>query len=127
MTASMSDLLTVAKNIVTALNDAARQTLLLVGSQIVEGIVSTGGFLLVGGSGRLCTISVTAAGTTVGGVYDTNVVTSAAASNQLYVIPMAVGVYTIGLPYNLGMVIKTGTGQVVAISYSVGNLARGGQ
>lgn len=123
----MNDLLTAAKNIVSAINDQSRQTLMLAGAQVAEGLASTTGGMVLTGSGRLVNISVVAAGSGAGEVHDTNVATNMTGSNFLCVIPAAVGIYVINMPFNLGIGVKTGTGQVISISYSTGNFARGGQ
>lgn len=127
MDASMNDMLTAIKNIVTAINDQSRQTLLISGSQVAEGLASTAGGMVLTGSGRLVNISVVTAGSGAGEVHDTNVATNMTGANFLCVIPAAVGIYAINMPFNLGIAVKTGTGQVIAISYSIGNVARGGQ
>lgn len=67
--------------------------------------------------GRICSISVTTAGTTVGAVYDSKLTTGNSAKNQLFVIPNTVGVTKLEWPCSVGIVITTGTGQTVSVSY----------
>jgi hypothetical protein len=123
MTASLSDILTAAKNIVTATNNSARQTLLLAGAQVDAGISANRSIL--NGQGRLVTVSVTTAGSTTGTIYDVNGLTSN--NLPLYTIPMAVGTYQVGLPCNFGLLVTPGTGMVVTVSYSAAGVAVGSQ
>jgi hypothetical protein len=121
----MNDLLTVAKNIVTAINDQSRQTLLIAGSQVAEALA--GPALIASGSGRLCVVSVINAGSTPGYFYDRADALTFPNSQLLYTIPATVGVYRVDLPFNLGLAVNPGTGCIVTTSYSIGNVARGGQ
>lgn len=112
--ASLSDLLSVARNIVQAINGAAQTYLSVQGAQDMTGIAAT--TLVKTGQGRVCSVSVTTAGSATGTIYDYASVTSPA--NPLYVIPMAVGVYVVNLPVGLGVVVTPGTGQTLALSFS---------
>jgi|SRR6478609_7768217 len=116
MAASLDEILTAAKNIVTAINNASRQYLIIAGAQIYEKI--TAPTLVVTGHGRLCVVSVYTAGTTVGMAYDATVTTDT--TKPLCSIPMAVGVYRIDLPFDFGLVIVPGTGHGITVSYSAG-------
>lgn len=69
------------------------------------------------GQGRVCSVSVIVAGSTVGAIYDAS---SASNTNsaQIYTIPMTVGTVVVNMPVALGIVVIPGTGQTVAVSYS---------
>jgi hypothetical protein len=66
---------------------------------------------------------VITAGSTVGTIHDSATITNAALANQIAGIPMTVGISFVNLPFNNGLAIKPGTGQVVAVSYSTGAAA----
>jgi hypothetical protein len=125
MTSSMNDMLTVAKNIVTAINDQSRQTLLIAGSQVSEGISTNR--LIATGSGRVCVVSVLAAGSAVGNICDRADANAQPPEQVLFKIPQTIGVYRVDLPFNLGLAVFPGTGQSLTVSYSIGNIARGSQ
>lgn len=68
--------------------------------------------------GRLSSISVLVSGTAVGSANDAATVAAAAATNQVFVIPDAIGKYDVDWPCNTGIVVTPGTGQTIAVSYS---------
>ena len=113
MTASLTDILTATKNIVTALNGAAQQTLLIAGNQVATGIAAA--TLVAAGQGRVATVSVIVAGA-AGKLYDASLAT--ATTNPLAVIPATIGVFVVNLPFNNGLVIAPGAGQTVTVSFS---------
>lgn len=114
MGASLSDIMTTAQNIVTAINSAGRAYLSVHGLQnLAEVSVAT---LVQKIPGRVASISVTTAGSADGALYDS--VLAASPTNQIYVIPMDVGLYVVDLPVNFGIVAVPGTDQVLTISYS---------
>lgn len=112
--ASLSDILTAAKNIVTALNNAAQSYL------NVQGVRNSGSLsaatLVQSGAGRVCVVSVTTAGSATGKIYDATAAT--ATTNPVYVIPTTAGVTVVNIPITNGLVVAPGTGQVVMVSYS---------
>ena len=112
--ASLSDILTAAKNIVTALNNAAQSYL------NVQGVRNSGSLTAATvvqlGVGRLCTVSVTTAGSAAGNIYDAT--SSSATTNPVYVIGTTLGVTVVNIPITNGLVVAPGTGQVVMVSYS---------
>jgi hypothetical protein len=111
---SASDQLTVQRQILQAINNLATTYLQVQGAINKSGIAAA--TLVRSGAGRLCTISVTTAGSSTGAAYDsTNV---AAPLNEIYVIPEAVGLYVVNLPVGIGLVIVPGTSQVLTVSYS---------
>lgn len=111
---SLSDILTVAKNVVTAINGVAQTYLNVQGLQNSGSL--TAATLVQLGSGRVATVSVTVAGSAVGKIYDTN--SAASTTNPVYVIPNTVGVVFVNMPVGIGLVVAPGTGQSVTVSYS---------
>lgn len=111
---SLSDALTVLRNMVQAINGAAQTYLNVQGAQNSSGISAA--TLVKVGAGRVAAISVTTAGTGMGTIYDSSSAT--APLNPIYVIPEAVDRYEVNLPVGIGIVVVPGTDQVLAISYS---------
>jgi hypothetical protein len=114
--ANLSDLLTAAKNIVTAINALAQNYLNVQGLQNFTNV--TVPTVIKASSGRIVRISVTTAGSATGTVYDG--ATLSATSKPLYVIPAAVGTepYEVNLPASFGILVVPGSGQTVAGSWS---------
>jgi len=112
--ASLDDILTVAKNIVTAVNGAAQNYLNVQGAQNAVSISATS--LIKNSAGRLAQVSITVAGSAVGTIYDSTSTTSP--TNPIYTIPNTIGVFFVNLPVSYGIVVKPGTGQTLTISYS---------
>lgn len=69
------------------------------------------------GAVRAARVSVIVAGSAVGSINDTATVAGVSVSNQLFVIPNTVGIYTLDWPCTAGMVVIPGTGQTVAVTY----------
>lgn len=111
---SLSDILTAAKNLVTAVNGVAQAYVGVQGSQNSADISAA--TLIKAGPGRVATIVVTTAGTTDGYIYDAT--NSNATINKIYVIPNTVGATFVNMPVNLGLVVSPGSGQIIAVSYS---------
>lgn len=112
--ASLDDILTTAKNIVTAVNNVAQTYLSVQGAKVVQAIsvptvVSTS-------PGRAARASVTVAGSTPGLVYDSAALTML--SRPIYSIPNTLGDEEINLPVAYGVVVVPGAGQTVTVSYS---------
>lgn len=116
MSASLSDILTTTKNIVTALNGEIVNSTYLAGSKNFTGVSAQ--TIISTSPGRVVTIIVCVAGTTTGSVWDASTLATAIAPRLLYTIPTALGFYTINLPINYGIVITPGTSMVVSGSYS---------
>lgn len=112
--ASLDDILTAAKNVVTAVNGAAQTYLNVQGAQNSGNLTTA--TLVQSGAGRVATVSVTVAGSAVGKIYDANSATST--TNPVYVIPNTVGVVFVNMPVGIGLVVAPGTGQSVTVSYS---------
>jgi len=70
-------------------------------------------------SGWLATISVIAAGSTTGYIYDTNN-SGSLTGNRIYAIPssLGIGIYQIQIPFATGLTIVTGTGSIVSLTYT---------
>ncbi len=114
MAASLSDLLTTAQNIVTAINNAAQVYFNVNGVQSTADI--TAATLVRVGAGRIAVVSVTTAGSAVGHIYDANI--ASATTLPIYTIPTTAGVYVVNLPVTYGIVVAPGSGQHVTVSFS---------
>lgn len=112
--ASLTDLLTAAKNIVTAISNLGQSYVNVQGALSYTNLTTT--TLIHNGPGRICNVIVTVAGSAAGSVYDSS--NAASLTNKVYVIPNTIGVYTVNFPINYGIVIVPGTGQTVSISHS---------
>lgn len=113
MSASLSDILTTAKNLVTAINAVITNYAAIAGSNSLAAIAAPA--VVKAAPGRLCVVSVTTAGTTAGVAYDA---ATASTARPLYAIPNTVGVFVVNLPTNYGLYVVPGSGQVVAVGYS---------
>lgn len=111
---SISDLLSSSQNIATALSNIAQTFLNTVG--VRNKLDISAATLVYTGVGRVCTVVVTAAGTTTGTIYDSN--NAAATTGKIFIIPNTVGVTVVNFPVTAGIVVTPGSGQVVSISYS---------
>ncbi len=112
--ASLSDLLTTAKNIASAINGLAQTYVSVQGARIQQNITATA--LVSSAAGRVATVSVTTAGATDGIIYDAN--DTGTTTRPIYVIDNTVGVVFVNLPVVYGIVVVPGSGQAVSISYS---------
>jgi len=112
--ASMSDILTAAKNIVTAISQLGQNYINIQGAQGKSAL--TAATLLKTSAGRMVAVSVTTAGSTTGAVYDASA--TGVTTNPIFVIPMAIGVYEVGVPTNFGIVIVPGTGMTCTAVFS---------
>jgi hypothetical protein len=114
--ASLSDILTTAKNLVTSVNQLGRTYLSVNG--VARSATLTGTTLVNSGQGRLASISVVVAGSSACVVYDSN--NASSLTSSLAAVTNAIGVTVINMPYNNGLVVVPGTGMTVVISYSEG-------
>lgn len=125
--ATLDDILTTQKNGVVAINAltealnsflAAYQS--STGTSSSAGIASPAGYLIRQGSGRVVTINVLVAGTTLGYVYDLSSVpaTGLSLTKAIAVIPNAVGTYAVNAVYGSGIIVVTGTGQTASLTYA---------
>jgi len=112
--ASLSDLLTTAKNIASAINGVAQTYVAVQGARIQQNITATA--VVNNAAGRLAMVTVTTAGTTVGVIYDADA--TGITTRPIYTIPNTVGVVFVNLPVVYGIVVVPGTSQAVTVSYS---------
>lgn len=68
--------------------------------------------------GRVYTVNVVTAGSTVGSLNDSATLGGVAAANLMAHIPNTVGTYSLQFPYFTGLVVTPGTGQVLSINWS---------
>ena len=106
--ASLDDIITPAKNLVTAINGLAQTYGMIQGNKVAAGLsaatqVSTS-------AGRLVNVVVTTAGSTTGTIKD--------GLNVVFVVPNTLGVYPVNIPCSYGLYYTPGTSQVATISYS---------
>jgi hypothetical protein len=113
---SLSDILTAAKNIAVAINNAAQVYLKVQGTSRSAPLTTT--TLVSSGQGRLASVSVIVAGSTDGIIYDSSAVGTL--TNAIAVIDNVLGVTVINMPYNSGLVVFAGAGMTLAVSYSEG-------
>lgn len=111
--ATLDDILTAAKNIVTAINGAAQTYRAVQGISSLEAISTA--TLIKASAGRVATVSVLVGGA-VGAIYDA--ASASSTSAKLYVIPNTVGAYVVNMPTDTGIVVAPGSGQVVTVSWS---------
>lgn len=67
--------------------------------------------------GMVADVSVLQTGSTVGGVYDAASTAAANTSNEIAIIPNAVGVTRLNFPCLSGISVLLGTNQIVSVSY----------
>lgn len=113
--AGMSDILTTAQNIVTAIRSVGQTLLRAQGNQTSETV--TAATVICTGGGRLLSVSVTVAGSTAGTINNASTTASAAASNVLLAVPATAQVLTAGQSFTMGLVIVPGTGQSLNVTY----------
>jgi hypothetical protein len=112
--ASLSDLLTTAKNIATAINNLAQTYVSVQGARIQQNITTT--TVVSSSAGRVASISVTTAGTSDGVIYDA--AETGTTTRPIYHIDNVVGAVFVNLPVVYGIVVVPGSGQHVSVSYS---------
>ena len=112
--ASLSDLLTAAKNIVLGLSTLATNYL------NVEGQISyaniTAPTVVKATGGRVARVSVTTAGSSAGVIYDSS--SAAGATLPVASIPATVGIMPAGIPTSYGIFVVPGAGQALTVVYS---------
>jgi hypothetical protein len=112
--ASLSDILTAAKNVVTSVNQLGRTYLIVNGFSRSQTMTAT--TLVSSGQGRIASVSVVIAGSSDCVIYDSN--STSSLTSPLAAVTNAVGVKVINMPYNNGLVVVPGTGMTVVVSYS---------
>lgn len=113
--ANLSDLLTAAKNIVTAINGLSQNYLSINGSTMYLNITSS--TLIKTGPGRIATVVVVTTGS-AGSIYDSATTAGVSSANKIYAISTTEGAYVVNLPFANGLVVSPGASMVVAVSYS---------
>lgn len=115
--ASLSDILTAIKNLVTGLATATTNYLNVQGQITLCNI--TAPTVVKASAGRVCSVSVIAGGGAPGAIYDVATLTGAR-TKQLYVIPDSVGTepYVVNLAASFGILVVPGSEQNVSVSYS---------
>lgn len=119
--ASLSDILTTQKNGVVAINNIAQTFLRYIGTNTSPALATAS--VIVVGAGRVVNLSVITAGSAVGTVYNASSydpLNPPPDSQRLFTVPATVGVVNLNLVFSQGLVFVPGTGQRVALTYSVG-------
>src|ERR1700744_5811395 len=111
---SSIDVLTTLKNIVTAVNNQTQTNINLAGAQDFFGLTSA--TVVKSTAGRIVRISIVAAGSSTGQVYDASA--TGVTTNPIYTIPMTAGVVLVDIPTKYGIVVVPGTGQTISGSFS---------
>jgi len=114
--ASLSDILTAAKNLVTSVNQLGQTYLKING--VARSATLTTTTLVSSGQGRIASVSISVAGSSACVIYDSN--NPSSLTSKLAAVTNAIGVTVINMPYNNGLVIDPGTGMTVVVSYSEG-------
>lgn len=115
--AVLDDILTAAKNIVTAINGLGITYNKIEGNE-TSAEVSTAKQLFTG-QGRLVRVSVTTAGSSDAAIYDTAIVSSITGKSVGYVHKDA-NVVEFGVPIRNGLVVVPGNSQKLVVVYSKG-------
>jgi hypothetical protein len=115
MSASLSDILTATKNIVTALATAAQNYLNVQG--LINASAITAPTIVKASAGRVCSVSIIVGGAT-GTIYDSSTLTDT--TKPVYIIPDTVGTepYVVNMPVSFGILVVPGSGQTLTISFS---------
>ena len=116
--ASLDDILTAAKNVVTAINGvnvtvAKAQGTLTSATLIADTVIATG-------SGRLVNFAVTITGSGDGALHNASTLATATADNLLMIVPQTLGVVQVGQAFTAGLVYIRGTGQSANVTYYLG-------
>lgn len=112
--ASLTDIMTTAKNMVTALNQIGQTIIAVSGAQVYTNIKTA--TVVKDGQGWVARVSIVDAGSAAGAIYDANV--ASATTDKIFTLPTTAGITEINLPVNNGIVVAPGTGQTIVISYS---------
>ncbi len=112
--ASLTDILTAAKNLVTSISQISQAMIAISGTQVTTNITTA--TLVKSGQGWIARVSIVDAGSAAGAIYDAS--TASATTDKLFTLPMTAGIAEINLPVNNGIVVAPGTGQTIVISYS---------
>ena len=126
--ASEADFLTTHKNgviAITGLNQTldSFSTSLIDQTNYYKGKSTSGALssqtLISAGSGFLVSFSVTVAGSAAGTINNSATTGAVAAGNVVAAVPATVGIYPVGARFTSGLVVTPGTGQSIAVTYSL--------
>ena len=112
--ASLSDLLTAAKNIAAAINSWSSAMQDIAGVTTTANITTT--TLVRSGQGRLCMVSIVVGGSASGLIYDSASVSTL--TKPIWTIVNTPGLVFVNLPVTNGIVVVPGTSQNVTVSWS---------
>lgn len=110
----LGTILTAIRNLVAAVGNLGQALANIQGVQSRSGIASV--TAVKTSAGRVCVVVVTTAGSAAGAIYDAN--QTSITTNPIFVIPNTLGVTTLNIPTNTGIVVAPGTGQIVTVSFS---------
>lgn len=113
-TAGLGDILTAIKNLVTGVTGLGQTYLQVNGKGTAQAL--TGTQLVSSSAGRLVSVSVTTAGTTVGYAYDSN--STGTLTRPIFPIDNLLGLQPANLPVSYGIVVVLGSGMVATVNYS---------
>lgn len=116
--ATPDDFLSAQKNGVVGINTLVHTTQNLAGSINSLTLNAATTTFLPSAAGWVARVSVIVAGSSTGMIYDAASAAQAGNNNRLAVIPNTVGIFDVMMPVNNGIVVTTGTGQIVAVSYA---------
>jgi len=119
--ANLDDILTTQKNGVVAINTINQVNYYLAGRITSATIPAASSVVVATGSGRIINYSVTVSGSTAGSIYNAAAVANILPSNTLLTTTsnQEVGVYPVGLVFSSGLIVVTGTGQSLNVTYSL--------
>ena len=116
--ASLDDLLTAAKNIVTAINGVNVTMRANIGTLTSPTLITD--TVIATKPGRLVNFAVTVTGSGNGAIHNASTVATATAANLLVVVPQTLGVVDVGQAFTAGLVYIRGTGQSANVTYYLG-------
>jgi hypothetical protein len=116
--ASLDDLLTAAKNIVTAINGVNVTVRASIGTLTSPTLITD--TVITTSPGRLVNFAVTITGSGNGALHNASTVATATAANLLVIVPQTLGVVPVGQAFTVGLVYKRGTGQSANVTYYLG-------
>lgn len=112
--ASLSDILTAAKNLVIAFNSNTQALLQINGTSNYAGIRTA--TVVKNAPGRIVTVSILIAGSTYGTIYDGAAL--GATMRPIAPIPNSIGMLSVAISCAYGILVVPGTGQTVSVGYS---------
>lgn len=114
MGASLTDILTTAQNVVTAINGLGQTFLNVSGKKSAPALTSS--TYVSSAAGRVCMVSIVDGGSASGTIYDATSATDT--SRPIFTIIDTPGIIEVNIPVIYGILVVPGTGQTVSISYS---------